>query len=622
MNGTPANPQSALRHLTAYVMRYRYPFVFAVIASVLVSVASAGSLMMLKPVTEAVFGLGIEPDSTTWVGWALGPLYYLIVNYAKDNPLGALAIVCLFFFGITVFRSVLRFAQVYTTHWIGNRVILDLQHELYDKMTGYNAAYFARRPVGGLLSYYTSDIRLIGVNVFNSLSQLLLDPIMVVVLFAGLLILQWQLTLAYALIAPVLVVTVRFFARKNRIASRQAQDALEVIGSFLQDHFRLIRVVQAYGMQSTQRTRYEVGTRANFQAMMRKVKAFGLSSPVNEVIGVAAVCVILMLGGYVIFVQQSMDKGEFIVFLGALVSLYQPIRRIERSIQELQHGLAAAERVFEAIEEDATLPKDASTVELKQFERCVEFDHVSFSYDGERTVLDQISLRANRGETVAFVGPSGAGKTSLVNLIPRFYDPSDGRIMIDGNDVRALDLPSLREKIAYVPQEQAVFSLTIWDNITCGVDASQGDVESAAKAAFAHEFIAELPNGYQTVIGGDDGAALSGGQCQRIAIARAFFRNAPILILDEATSALDSESERRVKESLDRLMTGRTVFVIAHRLSTVLQADRIVVMQEGRLVDSGPHDVLLSRCALYQRLYELQFQNGEAQLGDSHQTEP
>lgn len=613
MNVTPSHSRSVLRQLLAYVLRYRLPFSFAVAASVLVSLTSAASLAMLKPMTEAVFG--IEHNVDNWLGQALAPVYNLIAHFAQDNPLGALIIVCLVFFGITAVRSVFRFSQVYTTHWIGNRVILDLQHELYDRMTGYHAAYFARHPIGGLLSYYTADIRLIGVNVFNSFSQLLLDPLTVIVLFFMLLALQWQLTFAYALMAPALVVTVRFFARKNRSASRDAQDALEDIGSFLQDHFRLIRVVQAYGMQGAQRSRFERGTHSNFNAMMRKVKAFGLSSPVNELIGVAAVCVILMLGGYVIFVQKSMGRSDFIVFLGVLISLYQPIRRIERSIQEMQHGLAAAERVFEAIDEDATLPEDGAAVPVAKFDNSVAFEQVSFNYDGERNVLDAVSFTAARGETVAFVGPSGAGKTTLVNLIPRFYDPTEGRILFDGADLRSLNLLSLRQLIAYVPQEQAVFSSTIWENITCGVgSATQDEVTAAAQAAFAHEFIEELPNGYQTIIGGEDGVAFSGGQCQRIAIARAFFRNAPILILDEATSALDSESEQRVKKSLDRLMQGRTVFVIAHRLSTILQADRIIVMEDGRIVDSGTHDELLKQCALYARLYELQFQNSDAQL--------
>ncbi|MDP8245500.1 MAG: ABC transporter ATP-binding protein [Candidatus Hinthialibacter antarcticus] len=610
MNGTPDNPRSALRQLIAYVLRYRLPFAFAVAASALVSITSAASLAMLKPMTEAVFG--IEHNVDNWLGQALAPIYNLIAHFAEGNPLGALIIICLVFFGITVVRSVLRFSQVYTTHWIGNRVILDLQHELYDKMTGYHSAYFARHPIGGLLSYYTADIRLIGINIFNAFSQLLLDPLTVIVLLAFLLMLQWQLTLAYALMAPALVLTVRFFARKNRRASRDAQDALESIGAFLQDHFRLIRVVQAYGMQGAQRRRLEVGTHANFSAMMRKVKAFGLSSPLNELIGVAAVCVILMLGGYVIFVQQSMDRTSFIVFLGVLISLYQPIRRIERSIQEMQHGLAAAERVFEALHENATLPEDNAASRVERFEKSITFENVGFAYDGERKVLDAVSFAAKRGETTAFVGPSGAGKTTLVNLVPRFYDPTEGRILFDGADLRSFDLLSLRSMIAYVPQEQAVFSSTVWDNITCGVEGATPEaVESAAKAAFAHEFINELPNGYQTVIGGEDGAAFSGGQCQRIAIARAFFRDAPILILDEATSALDSESEQRVKRSLDQLMQGRTVFVIAHRLSTILQADRIVVMDAGRIVDSGTHGELLKSCALYQRLYELQFQNSE-----------
>ncbi|MBI1387781.1 MAG: ATP-binding cassette domain-containing protein [bacterium] len=598
-----------IRELIRRAARYRAALNFAIAASALVALTGFATLAMLKPIVEVVFD---QPRGAGngMLDFLLAPVYQTIEYFVRWNRLGTLAVVCVLFFLISALRCLFRFTQVYVTQWIGNRVILDLQRDLYDKITGYNAAYYARRPIGGLLSYFTADIRLIGVNIFNSFSQLLLDPFQIVVLVIGLLLIHWPLTLIYALVIPLLIFTVRYFARKNRRASREAQDVVARIGAFLQDHFRLIRVVQAYGMQDAQRSVFHRETEDNFLALLRKARAVAMSSPINELIGVAAVCVILLLGGWVIFVQQSMPASDFVVFLGGLVSLYQPLRRIERTIQEMQHGFAAAERVFEAMEENAELPEPAAPVKLAGLRDAIEFDGVSFSYDGERPVLAGVSFTARRGEQVALVGPSGAGKTTLVNLIPRFYDPTSGAIRFDGVDLREMSLTGLRSLIAFVPQDQAVFAGSIWNNITCGQsDVDEDRVAEAARAAYAHEFIMDLPHGYQTVIGDEEGGALSGGQCQRVAIARAFFRDAPVLILDEATSALDSESERRIKASLEKLLRGRTAFIIAHRLSTILQADRILVMDEGRVVDSGRHLELLQRCALYQRLYRLQFED-------------
>lgn len=607
MDSLPAGARGALRELLGYIFRYRGAFLFAIAASALISATSLASIAMLMPLTEAVFNL--PPSLGSRVGDAIAPVYAIIEHFAEGNRLAALAVVCVLFIAITALRCTLRFAQVYCTHWIGNRVILDLQHELFDRMTGYHAAYFGKKQVGALLSYYTADIRLISVNIFNSFSQLLLDPLQIAALAGALLWMNWPLTLAYALTAPALVLTVRVFARKNRKASREAQDALERIGGFLQDHFRLIRLVQAYGMKDAQRKRFERETQSNYHAMMRKVKAVALSSPLNELIGVTAVCAIIMLAGYVIFVTEAMAASAFVVFLGALISLYQPIRRIERSIQEMQHGIAAAERVFGALHENASLAESPQSKSVDSLQREIRFIDVSFQYESDTMALDGVSLNASKGETIALVGPSGAGKTSLVNLIPRFYDPTEGRIELDGVDLREIRLSDLRALISYVPQEQSVFFASVRDNLTCGDDRySDEQIAAAARAAHAHDFIAALPDGYDTEIGGERGVALSGGQNQRLAVARAFLRDAPILILDEATSALDSESEQRVKDSLERLMKGRTVFVIAHRLSTVLHADRIAVMDRGRIIDIAPHADLIVRCELYQRLYQLQFE--------------
>jgi len=295
----------------------------------------------------------------------------------------------------------------------------------------------------------------------------------------------------------------------------------------------------------------------------------------------------------------------------ALVSLYQPVKRLERAVQEIQIGVASAERIFQSLETDASLPEKADAVEVSSFERDIVFDKVTFSFDGKTNVLKDISFTVRKGEHIAIVGPSGAGKTTLINLIPRFYDPIAGSAQLDGADLRSLKLESLRRLISFVSQDVMIFGDTAWMNLTCGETRyTPEQVMKAAQAAYADEFLLALPNGLDTVLG-ERGESLSGGQCQRIAIARAFLRDTPILIFDEATSSLDSESELHIKNSLERLMKGRTTFIIAHRLSTILHADRIVVLDRGDLVDIGPHRVLIQRCELYQRLYHLQFNPGE-----------
>ncbi len=505
-------------------------------------------------------------------------------------------------------------------NWIGNRVILDLQRELFEHMINFNAAFFSSKRVGAILSYYTVDIRVIGMTVFNLFGRLLLDPCLIAITILALLWLQWKLTILYSLIFPLLVFAVRYFAAKNRKAGRKAQAILARLGAFLQEHFSHIRLVQGYGMQKHQKDKFWEETKGVFSATMGMVKARAASSPINELIGLSAMCGVLLLGGYMIETGK-LQAGEFMVYIAWLWSLYQPSKRLERSIQEIQLGLAASERVFAVLEMNASLPEIPHAVEPSQFQSEIRFVNVSFSYDKTNEVLKDINFTARKGELIAFVGPSGAGKTTLVNLIPRLYDPCAGHIEIDGCDLRDMRLSSLRRLIGCVHQDVMIFADSIWVNITCGDERySREQVIEAARATYADEFIEALPQGYETQVG-ERGVSLSGGQCQRIAIARAFLRNSPILILDEATSSLDSESERHIKESLERLMEGRTAFVIAHRLSTILHADRIVIIDRGRIIDIGKHDELLQRCDLYRRLYHLQF-TGVSNLSNNDPIEP
>jgi ATP-binding cassette, subfamily B, bacterial MsbA len=599
-----------LKRLSRYAFQYKSRLVVAIAASIVVSLVSVGSLSMIIPLLDIIFEQ--KDYSGTLHSTLLSNLYEYIEPFLVDQKLKGLLVVCGVYLCLNFINGILRYAQEYLINWIGNRVVLDLQTQLYDVMTGFKVSYFDQKKVGSIISYFTVDIRTIGITIFNVFGRLMTDPIQILVFLVILLYLQWKLTLLYSFLFPVIIFVIQFFARKNRNAGHEAQSLLAKLGGILQEHFSYIRLVKCYNMYDHQRGKFWREARGVFSASMSMAKAMAASSPINEFIGTIGISFILLTGGLIVFHDESSLNGsEFIFYLVMLGSVYQPTKRLERSIQQIQVGLASAERIFSALDETAYFPADDNTAVIDTLKNNIEFQNVSFSYDQKTPVLENICFSAVKGEQIAFVGPSGAGKSTLANLIPRFYDPCEGRVLLDGQDIQNFSLRSLRNLISYVPQEVMIFNDTVSMNITCGVTTySREDVIEAAKAANAHDFISKLPQDYDTVVG-ERGTSLSGGQCQRIAIARAFLRNTPILIFDEATSSLDSESEQRIKESMSRLVKGRTSFIIAHRLSTILKADKIVVLDQGKVVDIGTHDELLQTCPLYLRLYQIQFDKEE-----------
>jgi len=417
---------------------------------------------------------------------------------------------------------------------------------------------------------------------------------------------SWKLALLALLLFPPAIIIIGKFGQKVRRSSVLTQEKMGSMTSVLQETISGIRVVKAFVMEKFEIKKFTDTSRDYFKTMVKLTRIGSLGPPLTEILGVFAAVLLLWFAGRDI-VAGNLDPGRFFLFLFAMLSLMQPVRTLSHLNIDIQQGLAAAKRIFEVLDTEPKIKDNPQAIRINSLKDKVTFQNISFSYDGNKQVLSNIDFEVKAGQIVALVGPSGAGKSTLMDLLPRFSDPSTGEIKIDGVDLRKIDLGSLRNLMGIVTQETILFNDTVWNNIAYGYDhASQQEVEGAAKAANAHEFIMNMPQKYETIIG-DRGVKISGGERQRLAIARALFKNPPILIFDEATSSLDTESEALVQEAIDRLMKGRTVFVIAHRLSTIQNADKIVVLDDGKIIQLGDHKSLIQQEGLYKRLYEMQF---------------
>jgi subfamily B ATP-binding cassette protein MsbA len=519
----------------------------------------------------------------------------------------ALQILPLVIVGTFVFRALVNFGHAYLMEYIGQRIVADLRNLLNTHLQSLSLSYFQRNPTGTILSRVTNDTTLVREALTQASASMMRDATTLIALVIVAFLKDWVLALLAFIVFPVTILPLLQVYKKVRRFSSKGQGALGYLSALLQETIQGNRVVKAFGMEQYECERFAAENRRLFRHYLKAGRLRAFVPPMVELVAACGVAAVVWYGGYSVIAGER-TQGDFIAFLTAMLLLYEPFKHLTRTNAAVQNGLAAAERLFEVLDERSEVVERPGAQKLTEVRQGIRFTQVSFRYEQE-WVLRNINLEIRAGEVVALVGPSGGGKSTLADLIPRFYDVNEGQITIDGKDIRDLTLQSLRAQIALVTQFTFLFNDTVRNNIAYGAPSRPlAEVMAAAKAAHAHDFIMTLPQGYQTVIG-ELGIRLSGGQRQRLAIARALLKNAPILILDEATSSLDNESERLVQAAIERLMIGRTVLVIAHRLSTIQRADRIVVLDKGMIVEEGRHDELLAHNAQYRRLYDLQFED-------------
>lgn len=517
----------------------------------------------------------------------------------------ALGILVLFFL-----RGVFSYIQGYLMSYIANRVIIDIRNEVYARVQRLSLRFFDTRKTGSLMSRLTNDIGALQTAIVDNFVNIVKESVILIGSLVGMVILHWRLTLLCIIIVPLVSITIKYFGRKLKKSGHMMQERIADVTSHLQETIGGIRVVKSFFREDYEIARFRQINQASFGAAMKAARQSSQLSPIVEFIAAIAVTAIIWYGGWSV-IDGELTAGELIAFLIYAINLANPVRRLSALYGDIQRSMAAGERVFALLDETPDIREKADAIALPVLRGDVVFDAVHFQYEPSKEVLSGISFHAEPGQKIALVGPSGSGKSTIANLIPRFYDVTAGAIKIDGHDVRDVTLASLREQIGIVPQDTALFNTTIEENIRYGrLDATDEEVAAAVRAANAEEFVRQLPQGLQTPIG-DRGLVLSGGQRQRIAIARALLKDPRILILDEATSALDTESEQLVQAALERLMIGRTAFIIAHRLTTIQDADHILVIDRGRIVESGTHQSLLALHGMYYNLYTLRLQGDE-----------
>lgn len=543
---------------------------------------------------------GIKESMANWINSLVSSpdRHQMLVNF------------CVVILIIVLAKNLFLYLQGFYMAYVQQSVMKSFRDRLFEKYQRLSLDYFSSRRTGQVMSRITNDVIVLNDAIDLGFNRLVADGILVIVLFGFLLILSWKLTLLAMVVLPLIFGFIWYIGKKLRKYSERSQERMADVNSVLEESVNNIRIVKAFSMEQFETQKFFRATTNYFRSLLHMTRVRHLASPINDMLAtVAGVIILLYAGSRIIAGTGELQAGDFMTYILAMFSLIKPVKSLSQIHVQLQEGMAAAARVFQVIDTPERIVEKPDARVIERFKEVITYDHVSFAYNESEPVLRDISFGVKRGEIVAVVGPSGAGKSTLFDLLPRFYDPQQGTITIDGYDIRDLSLTSLRGLMGIVTQETFLFNDTIKNNIAYGLsDVTSARIEEAAVMANAHEFIGQFENGYDTQVG-NRGVMLSGGQRQRIAIARALLKNPQILIFDEATSALDTESEVLVQQAIDRLMANRTVLVIAHRLSTIKNATRILVISEGAIVECGTHNQLMNYNGLYARLYAMQFRD-------------
>ncbi|MFA5779693.1 MAG: ABC transporter ATP-binding protein [Elusimicrobiota bacterium] len=567
-----------LKRLFNYLKPYKKKFIQAMICMIFVAAFQSLLMLLIKPAMDKIFALKQKEFIVPIVTGII------IVGFLK---------------------FVFSYMQSYLLSWIGQTVVTDIRNKMYNKLMNFSLDYFIKSSTGKLISRMTYDVSLIQRAIVMIPRNILRDGLYIIFYLGIMFYLNWKWTIAIFVAFPVISIVILKIGKKIKRRSKRVQELTADIYSLLQEKITGIKLIKSVTSEAEE---IEIMRRQNydyFKILMRLTKADVLQAPLIEFLGVAGISIVILWGGLEV-INGTASLGTFIAFIATAISMYRPAKSLTDVNTDIQTALAATERIFEILDEKPTVTELPDAEEIKGLAKEIKFESVNFSYGLQKPVLTDINFTINKGETVALVGPSGSGKTTIINLLTRFFDPTDGIITIDGNDIKNFTLKSLRCQMGIVTQETILFNDTVSNNISYGMqNTSFTDIETAAKKANAGYFIEKLSQKYDTVIG-EKGATLSGGERQRIAIARVILRNPQILILDEATSALDSESEMLVQDALSKLMEGKTTVVIAHRLSTVKSADKIIVIDKGKIVAAGSHSQLIEISQLYKQLYELQ----------------
>jgi len=608
-------------HLGWLLKDYVRPFLGALILTLifmmLASFFSAGRVAFLKPVIEVLFlesgadGEVVLDQSDTF-GKVMAPVYRIILEQADKGPFRVLYSISVFIVIVCCLKGICAFGHDYLMRYVTEGIMCHFRESVYGHIIELPLSHFSGSGTGKLMSYVNNDVVLVKQIIAVVFERVILQPMHVVAYLVLALLLNWRLTLVSLLVVPVSAVVIAIVGKKVRRAKEKSQIKLSDLNAILHETFSGIRIVRAFRMEEYEKGRYGKKAKDIFRLAKKMARVRAAASPVVEMLGGVGLAGVLLLGGYLILVRNTMDGSSFLTYIAILGLMYAPLKRLGKANAELQQGLVGLSRLYDIIHQEIPIKDSEDSIVLPAFQNEIAFEDVCFSYNrGEEQVISDVSFKVRKGETVALVGHSGGGKSTLMDLLLRFYDVNGGRISIDGHDIRDVTLKSLRDQMGVVPQDVILFNDTVRNNIAYGrQEAPDEKLHWAAKQANAHDFIMSFPDGYDTEVG-ERGAQLSGGQAQRISIARALFKDPALLIFDEATSSLDSEAELLIRNAITNLIQNRTTLIIAHRLSTILHADQILVLDKGRVVGAGKHEELVESNDIYKRLYELQFRNSE-----------